>query len=514
MPKSIKNPPVLHCGCASHMFGLAGMDPDRELVGQLEQPQPGFVDRSFAVASEHAQVSDECTHDLYKVIPSDRTLVLKNATVLPMDGTPQRIRNIEIRDGIIIALKSLEETLPANAYIIDCTGKFILPGLADIHTHPHFLNRLRIFAPLYNNSNPEDFLLPYDLLMFVYLAAGVTRIQIMDGSAEELAVRKAMQSGKFYGPEMRIASPIIDASSNAGLQAPWWFVNDGRGAREAAALVKQRGYDFAKPYSRLSAASVEALMSECDDLGIETMGHVSMLVGVEGAISFGQKGVAHMAELFLGEPVDKRADPVLRSARAQLIVENDIWVQTTLVATKSMDWVLGNTEHNFPMLDLMHPLTHALYAENGSLRSHVLGNPMLVDLLTGLHEIDLEYARELAKAGAKLLPGTDAPLANLVDGFSLHEEFRILVEQVGMRPLEVLTAATATAAHYQGVSEQVGTITPGKRSDLVVVREDPTVSIRSISSIDTTVIGNVVLDKNSIEIGLQRVRDRYASMPL
>jgi imidazolonepropionase-like amidohydrolase len=113
-----------------------------------------------------------------------------------------------------------------------------------------------------------------------------------------------------------------------------------------------------------------------------------------------------------------------------------------------------------------------------------------------------------------ILTGTDMPGSNVTKGCCLHEELRLCVEDVGMRPIEALRSATVLPAIYHGESGKAGQVQAGQRSDLVILNRDPTLDIRATTSIDTVILGRDVLGSEARERGIKRAIERYRAMPV
>ena len=162
-------------------------------------------------------------------------IAFERATVHTMAGS-QALPNhtLVVRGDRIQALgPTVDLPVPADAQRIDATGWHLMPGLADMHTHPGTFTSAQMWAGMLGVS-ADVMTLPYDLQMFLYLAGGITRIQVMAGTPEYLALRESLRSGRLRGPRMRVASPVID-----GYPAVWsptitWQVSDPEGGRTAA----------------------------------------------------------------------------------------------------------------------------------------------------------------------------------------------------------------------------------------------------------------------------------------
>lgn len=493
--------------------------PDRRICasrGASAPPPVSFADETATTPSAYANGSAADTIDLFEVPRKGQWTIIRGGAVLTMrDRGRLPDHDVLIRDDTIEDVRPTAEAPPDGALIVEAAGKYVLPGLSDLHTHPFlktWADAWKVFMP--EGFRPELVVLPYDLLMFQYLAAGVTRIEVMAGCADMLALRGAIEDGRMHGPRMRVSSPLIDGSPPIQSPRMSWIANDADGGRRAAREVAARGFDFAKPYSNLSREAYTALAEECRALGIRMMGHVTPQIGIEGAITLGQGGIAHAAEYFYNETGEKRRDPEMFERYARLTADHGVWVQATVTVSRSMEVMMGKLPLLAPDRHLMHPLMAKLYDLEGPFARMMRDNPEKAHLGDDNFALATRMTRALHEAGARILTGTDVANPHLVDGFSLHEEFAHLVEETGMAQIDVLEASTAVAADYHGEGATAGRVAPGMVADLVVLDRDPTTDIHASRAIDTVMTRGAILRKGAIAAGMARIRDRFAAMPV
>jgi imidazolonepropionase-like amidohydrolase len=517
MPTTLRPTPTCPC-CALNALALwpAGLGADRRDPQRATAATASFVDQTPTRASHHAQAGDANTRDLFEDAAPRQWVVARGGDVLTMTAAGTlRGHDVLARDGVIAEVRPASETVPEGAVVVDAGGKYVIPGLTEIHTHPLLAHSAEIFALLMDpDVEADDLVLPYDLQMFLHLASGVTRIEIMAGTVEELALREAVRAGRIRGPSMRVASPVIDGHPPMQSRRISWVVNDADGGRHAARQILERGYDFAKPYSRLGRPAFVGLAEECGRLGIPLMGHVPKAVGVEDAIALGQRGIAHAFEFFCYDPAERKRDPELLRRRAELAARSGVTVQATLCAAHVFEYQCGHVAHDARVGELLDPVLAYLMREDSPFLAAWRADPELVEAGRDMVALSLRTARTLVDAGVRVLPGTDLPGCNATTGYSLHEELRLLVEDVGLTPLDALRAATVAAADYHGESGCAGAVAPGQRSDFVVLDRDPSADVGATRLIDTVVIGRSVLRREARERGLARVRARYAAMPV
>jgi hypothetical protein len=337
----------------------------------------------------------------------------------------------------------------------------------------------------------------------------------MAGTPEDLANREAVRAGRYRGPHMRIASPVIDGPPAIWSTAITWLAGDADGGRKAAQLIAERGYDFAKPYTMLGRDAYFALAEECKALGIEMMGHIPSTITPDESFAAGQRGVAHAFEYFYHESGENRFRPEAIARRVKTSAELGVTLLTTLEIAYVLEYDVGFVPASeISFASTLDPVIRYLMRDDSPFLASWRNSPMMVESGRDAFAHSISLCQALYAEGVRMLPGTDMSVSAITGDHSLHHELQVLVDRVGMSPIDVLTASTRQFAEYQGNSDIAGTIEPGKRSDIVVLDADPTVSIKATTLIDTVVVGDAILRKEARETGLARVKARYDAMPV
>lgn len=403
-----------------------------------------------------AQAVDETTRGATTV---DETTVFENAAVLSMEagsflpGHAVMVTGSEIRWVGPMA----EARVPDGARRIDASGRYLVPGLADMHAH-------------FEAS---------DLPLF--LANGVTTVRKMNGTPGHVALRDSIARGLRAGPRMFVASPLL-----AGEAQRWRheLIESASDAYATAHRAEEVGYDFLKVYDGLSAEAYAALAEASGTLGIPLTGHIPSDVGLDAVLQAGQKSIEH-AEQIMYATVDHRPDPAaipgITAGIAGRIAATDTWVTPTLASqwmlslrgTAAYAERLDRPEMRFVDAGLMG-WWRSLAPEEGA------ADPPPGDARRERAEAFYGFLRDLTRAlheaGVPLLVGTDTPNPLLVPGYSLPLELSALVE-AGIPSFEVLRAATEGAARFMGAEGEWGVIRPGAAADLVLLEADPLVDI-------------------------------------
>jgi len=399
----------------------------------------------------------------FALAPGD--LAITDVTVVPMsrDGELAHHTVVVRGDRIVAVAPSAELTVPAGVTAIDGAGKWLMPGLADMHVHTFGDDQLALFV-----------------------AAGVTTVRNMYGSDQHLAWRAKAAHGELLSPTIVTAGPLIDGDP------PIWpgstVLTNPDDAEKIVTEQKAAGYDFLKPYSRLSRPAYEALAAAGARHGMLLEGHVPESVGLAGVLAARQRTIEHLDGYLLAMVPDGVALPEPRPAKLRATLANldrsrlPYWVAKTVAAgtwncpTLIVYDRLGALD-DLPALRKrvawLDKLPPALIAAWDPKRDFRMQSYTAEDFAT-LRAASAERTKILAAlvaASAPLLVGTDTGNPFVVPGAAMHDEIELLVA-AGMPRARVLRAATADAARFLGAPRD-GVVEVGARADLVLVASDP-----------------------------------------
>jgi imidazolonepropionase-like amidohydrolase len=417
------------------------------------------------------------------LIPMTEEVVLKHQTVL-VEGT--EIIGIGPSDDIQV---------PRNALVIDGFGRYLLPGLADMHMHTR-------------EEWEDPDLWPVHPLK-LYLANGVTTIRDFAPAGSRLTYaldwREEIKAGLRDGPKIITSGQLLYASP---LEDPEVIVQ----------MNADLGFDFIKFYSYLSKDDFQRGMQQAKQVGIYTAGHIPFAVGLDGALEEGMDEIAHVEELvyeFIDFDRQQALFPddwweeVISGAIRTFEVEDDDFLQhfsedneanldsitmmlldsgTPVVTTMIIDRVV--IQKNFQKGVFLTKLEN-VYFKQGYLDRYLAGDEKHLDQCRGLEAfcaakagLDSWILTGLNEAGVLLVLGTDAGTGGMgiVPGFSVHEEFEILIEN-GLTPYQALECATVNpgiVAARMGGADDFGTIEVGKRADLLLVDDNPVTDLATL----------------------------------
>jgi imidazolonepropionase-like amidohydrolase len=396
-----------------------------------------------------------------------------NVTVIDgRSATPREYRTVFIRGNRIVAEGPASSvTIPAGARVIDGRGKFLIPGLWDMHVHTTMPGG-RDVLPL-------------------YIANGVTGVRDMAGDWPTLqAWRGEIARGSLIGPRIVASGPYLEGGDQP---IPHLLVKTPADAAPAVDSLVRLGVDFIKVHGQLSRESYFAIARAARARRIPFAGHVSRTVGAAAASDSGQASIEHIlaipnpctraevAELAPRFPVQAalgRCDTADQAPLYARLRRNGTRVVPTLVAQVEVSL--------WPKRELPGDSV-ARYLPD-SLRQYVAGIFPMVDSVPPDADVNGRklFAKRIAvtgalfRAGVGLMAGTDAPLRNSPPGFGLHEEL-LHFTRAGLTPFEALRAATLEPARFLGMLDSLGTVEVGKVADLVLLTANPLADIRNSS---------------------------------
>ena len=385
-------------------------------------------------------------------------------------------------DTIVDVAPRAELNLPPDTTILEAPGAYVMPGLADMHTH---------------------LIRPQDLTL--YVTHGVTTVRNMWGAPVHLEWRRQIKAGTRVGPRIFTAGPIVDGPHPVH-QGSLPLSN----AAQAAAVVKfhqAQGYDFIKIYSGLEAEPFGALMEHANAAGIKVVGHIPRAVGLEAAVKAGLHGVEHQdgsLEFLQAEdsPVKgkwdraSRANKILHVDESRIpalsaLLKNVQSCPTRVVKDGFGPSALAREKLASPAARYVPACERAIWEPTTDLPPEAA--------VAYQKQVDLEekIIRALRDTRAPLLAGTDTANPLVIPGYSVHEELAHLVRS-GLTPFEALYSATRAASDAVGLLDQFGSIHPGGAADLVLLGGNPLEAIHQTRNILGVVVGGRHLDAQAL----------------
>jgi imidazolonepropionase-like amidohydrolase len=445
---------------------------------------------------------------------SSPTLAFTHVSVIDATGTPpQPDMTVIVKDQHIIELgKSGDVRAPKHATVVNAQGKYLIPGLWDMHVHTVFGDWL---------PRNEKVTLP------LFVANGITGVRDMGGDLEVLKQWRAdIAAGRLLGPRMIIAGPMLDGPTpRFPSSAPVASAADGR---KVVDDLKAQGVDFIKIQSLIPREGYFAAADEAKKVGLIFVGHVPDAVRASEASNAGQKSIEHFTGVFegcstieeqlikgpktLGQNV-KTFDAGRASALIALMAKNRTWQVPTLVWERGQ-WLVDD-------IDLSHdPLTKYAPAAWKDRTWPMFVRDIMKDMDTDplpvrkrFVQMELEMTLAMFRAGVPFMAGTDtAAGVHVFPGFSLHQELALFV-QAGLTPMQALQTATRNPAEFMGRLADLGTVEKGKVADLVLLDANPLEDIANTRAIRAVVLAGRYFSRADLDRMLKGVGGAAAAAP-
>jgi imidazolonepropionase-like amidohydrolase len=467
-----------------------------------------------------------------------QSLVIRDVTVIDATGRAAEPHSTVVIDGDhIVAVSRAKKThVPRNAVVVDGAGKFLIPGLWDMHVH-----------------GASDGRAAWSHLLFV--ANGVVGVRDMSGPPDAHAWRATQAANPDPSanpsanpsPTIYLGSPIVDGPN------PTWpdsiVVADEAQGREVVDQQQQRGADFIKVYSGLSRDAYFAMADEAKKRGIPFEGHVPDAVTAAEASGAGQRSIEHLTQVAEGCSKEEksiaaerqRLEASFRAPDATMpqkiaagqniirlhfhvvesfdeataeslfaqFVKNGTWQTPTLTLLQGQIDDPLNT--NDPRLQYLSKDVRAKWDAGYYSRFPPPARAAMIQLAKAEFDESKKIVALMYRMGVPILAGTDTMNPHCLPGFGIHDELALLVD-AGLTPLAALQAATRNAAQFMGQQARRGTIEAGKIADLVLLDKDPLADIHNTRSIQAVVLNGKLLPRAALDAMLAKAQT-LAGMP-
>jgi len=427
------------------------------------------------------------------VIPMNREVVLPEQTVLVENGVIAKI-------GVAGEVK-----IPKGATVIDGKGKYLLPGLFDMHAH--------FFYEQGDNKNTcrEE--------LKMMLANGLTTVRIECGDSVYLDARKKVKDGEWLGPQLFVVSPQFVGAW------PWpgkVFAAVCKTPQEAEAAVrryKAEGYDEIKITFMVKRDVYDAIIKTAKEEGIKVTGHVGPLVKLPAALAARQQ-IEHMDEF-----IDMLL-PDTSYNHGQSVSDMNIWRKNAWATVPFLDegkipelvkmvkdagiyvtptnffflssFGEGMTDEQYKQRPDYQFIPANIKEDRWRIKERYWNNAPPEKSRKKYVHLRKKMTYELWKAGVPLMAGSDSPEWFLTQGFAIHDELETFVK-AGLSPFAALQTATVNTAAYLGISQQKGTIEVGKQADLILLDKNPLDDIRNTRTIHSVFAGKNWYDKKAVQ---------------
>jgi imidazolonepropionase-like amidohydrolase len=411
--------------------------------------------------------------------------------------TALRGTTVVVRDGRIAEIGATRNVkVPSGARRVDGRGKYLIPGLADMHTH------------LYSDGDVPDSVGKYELGVMV--ANGVTATRLMIGTPEHFTLRREVEAGRIAGPQLWIASPQFTGKEDVNSRV----VTTPEDARVAVKEMAEKGYDFIKLTLFITPAVYDAIVDEAKRQRIPVVGHVDPEVGVARALQARQQ-IEHLDNYL--ESVLADSAPMKTSVSDRGLFRPKYWESLDWIDDRKVERIAGETARagifTCPTLTVFKT-AFALGQSLEEIQSRpdwAIMPPELRKLYLGAREkywsqaaseerrmryveVRNRLVKAIADSGGKVMAGSDTPEWFFGYGWTIHREMESLVA-AGLTPYQALAAATRNPAEFVHASKEWGTIEKGKRADLLLLEANPLEDIRNTARIEAVSVGGRWLDR-------------------
>jgi imidazolonepropionase-like amidohydrolase len=423
--------------------------------------------------------------------PPAQTIAITGVTLI--DGTgaaPRPGATVIISGNQISEIVESKTDLPGIHEVVDGRGKFLIPGLWDMHTHLAYVG---------------------DVTCTTLIAYGVTSVRDPGGALETVDwFRTRIEQGSLIGPRIFRAGPVLDGSKPGARDR--LVIDTADDGRQAVSFVKARGVDFIKVHNGPPPAAYFAMLAEARKQGLAVVGHIPTDVDPGEAIDAGHQSVEHIVSLFEG-PVRRKVAAGMANERAfaeftdaeairlaRKMVAKGTWFDPTLVTY----WYRAHQWEVRAANDPRERYVTASAREFQKVFTPLPDKPDIRRALAASFERFIEITRILHREGVRFLVGTDLAARLTYPGSSVHEELAWLVK-AGLTPMEALVAGTRNGADAVGRLGNLGTIEKGKLADLVLLDANPLDDITNTQKIAAVVANGRLFRRDALDTLLAQV---------
>jgi len=441
-----------------------------------------------------------CNQAQEKVSPT-ATLIANTNIIDVRTGKIRENRQVVIDSGKIKKISESLENTDGYSNTIDGKGKFLMPGLAEMHAH--------IPPPTTDAERIEE-------TLFLYLSNGITTIRGMLGDPLHLQLREKALKGELLSPRIYTSSPSLNGNSVKTIEE----------AEEKVTAYQEAGYDFLKIHPGIQRDVFDQVVKTANELGIPFAGHVPVDVGIRHALESKYVSIDHVDGFLEGlvpesENVDPTENgffgyaftPLADTSKIDELVtlakENEVWI----VATQSL------FERWFAPISAAEMLAQPemKYMPASTLGNWAARKAESIAPDTGFNEeqwkkfdsIRKQLIRALNSKGHGMLLGSDAPQLFNVPGFSIHHEINGMLG-AGMTPLEIIRSGTLNPAIFFDEADTFGEVKEGSDADLILLEANPLVNLKALQQISGVMVRGKWLSKAVIDKKLEEIAQHAA----
>lgn len=436
-----------------------------------------------------------------KDVHTRQDILITNISIIDVvEGAVLNNRNVIIDSGRITRITTKKPSLKNFDLKIDGTGKYLMPGLAEMHAH--------IPPPTTSRDRIEE-------TLFLYLSNGITTIRGMLGHAMHLELREQAKQGTLLSPRIYVSSPSFNGNS----------VKTKEEAIKKVTQYQKDGYDFLKIHPGIKRAVFDQIIETANHVNIPFAGHVPVEVGIRHALKSNYASIDHVDGFleglvpesanvkadengFFGYAFTPLADTTKIKELARLAKEHEVWI----VPTQSLfeRWfapISAKELLNQPEMKYMPRST--LESWRKTKLSYMQDESFNENQWLKFDTIRKQLIKRLQKDGHGILLGSDAPQLFNVPGFSIQHEVKGM-QSAGLTPLEIITSGTINPAKYFNAMDEFGQVKEGLSADLVILNDNPLENLSALQKINGVFLKGQWISKERIDKKLKTIAENAA----
>ena len=415
---------------------------------------------------------------------NNSTYLINNVNVVPMNqDTVLMDKVVYIKNGLI---ENISENIDVKEIeVFDAKGKYLVPGLIDMHVHVWDRYELGL-----------------------YLSQGVTAVRNLWGMPMHLRIKEDVNSDEIISPLFfttgpKLTGPEFIGDDNLNLNSP-------SEAREKIISYQDRGYDLIKSYYGLDKDIFDAVVEQAAVSEIDIVAHPSQKVPFSYHLKPQIKSIEHVEEI-VQQPLQFHLDtiklqPIINSIS---LSENTSYCPTVTVFNNIYQMMINDSILDSESLDYMNPLIKKVDSKNQFERwfNAKQEDPETVDRIKKQHDFHISIVKKLHDAGVNIICGTDAGIGVTLPGYSIHRELSFY-KQAGLSNYEVLKTATVNASQTHSIMKQLGTIEIGKIANLLLVDNNPLIELSTLENPSHVVVKGRLIDRDKLDSFQEKARNR------
>ncbi len=406
-------------------------------------------------------------------------------------------RQVVVDSGKIVTIADRIENTESYPEKIDGKGKYLMPGLAEMHAHipPHTTDPRRIEETL-----------------FLYLSNGITTIRGMLGDPAHLTLREKANNGDILSPRIFTSSPSLNGNT----------VSSKEEAKEKVTAYQKDGYDFLKIHPGVPLEAFDQIVATANEVGIPFAGHVPVAVGIRHALESKYASIDHVDGFleglvpesagvdpsdngFFGYAFTPLADTTNIDGLVQMAKNNKVWI----VPTQSLfeRWFAPIPVETLLAQPEMKYMPKSTLANWERIKKETMADESFTEAQWRQFDaIRKKLIYKLQQNGHGMLLGSDAPQLFNVPGFSIHHEIQGMLN-AGLTPLEIIRSGTINPATYFNSSDTFGEIKEGMQADLILVDANPLEDLSALQKITGVMVRGRWLDSKTIADTLAEIAE-------